>query len=108
MPSPPHASEAAHITRIEPLWRALGVSQTRSGSPRYWLEINGAVRSFRAGELWGYPFLAEVYPDLGYWQMLFPQGRGHQIDRVSAMRHFVRACEKAGVYVPVVGAVSIP
>lgn len=91
----------APITNCNPLWHALGVSADKRGRPVYWLDVRGRVRSFRPVELWGYPFLTEIHPDMGYWRMMFPQGRGYGVDRNQALRYFIRVCEKAGEYVPI-------
>lgn len=84
-----------------PLWRPLGVQRHKWGN-RYWLEIgDGWTVGLRAHQLRGICFLADVYPDLKYWHRMFPRGMGgYKIDVGDAMAYFIRACEKAGEYVP--------
>lgn len=87
------------ITRLQPLWRPLGVEDTRWGF-RYWLEINGRVRRLKPSQMCGCDFLSDVYPDMEHWRRLFPWGYGRRIDTKAALTYFLKACREAGAYVP--------
>lgn len=91
-------SREAPITRLQPLWRALGTQDTRHGM-RYWFDINGSSRPWRAHELGTYDFLLAIYPDLEHWRRQFPYGV-RRVDRGRALTYFLRACEAVGEYVP--------
>ncbi len=84
-----------------PIWTPLGVEHTKHG-PRYWLLVRGKPRRYRAGEMYGITFLAEVYPYLEHWRRSFPYGVGRRIDTHAACSFMVRECERVGEYVPTV------
>lgn len=88
---------------LKPSWEPLGYQQTKWGK-RYWLRIGDAVRAYRASEMWGVSFLADIYPDMEYWRRQFPYGVGRRIDTGRACTFFTTACLNAGEYNPPVAS----
>lgn len=99
-------TETPSITRIEPLWKPLGFESTRHGR-RYWVEVKGARRRCKTGDLYGLAFLLEIYPDREHWRRQFP-GHGRRVDTSAALRYLIGACERAGEYVPPVDVDGTP
>lgn len=99
-------TDAPRLTSIRPLWAPLGYQHYRWGT-RYYISIGDPPRTLglRAGQLYGLGFLAEIYPDLGYWRAQFPLG-AYRIDKRAALSHFIRACMAAGEYRPAVATES--
>lgn len=97
MPEP--SPREAPITRIAPLWRALGYQLLPQGR-RYFLLVNGQVRRYRACQMYGLNFLLDIYPDREHWRRMFPYGVGRRVDTGEALRFFARACDEAGEYKP--------
>ena len=87
------------VNRIAPNWRALGY-EDRKGLRFLWFEIEGRPRAFNVAYAGSVTFLLELYQDAQYWRAHFPIGQGHGIDKRAAQAYFIRACLKAGNYIP--------
>lgn len=82
-----------------PIFRPLGTFTSNHGLPRYYIEVRGSVRVYRAMEMHGMSFLLDLHPDADHWRSLFPT-RGHKIDTKAALAWFIGACQSAGEYDP--------
>lgn len=99
-------TDALHITVIRPVYRCLGVRRSRTGYPRYIIEVNGQVRSYRGVDMSSLNFLRDIYPDPNHWRLLFPRRVRSGIDVHEAAGWFVKECEKAGAYDPIAPVTS--
>ena len=82
------------------LFTPLGIYRSNGGLPRYFLSVDGEIRSYRGWELRCVPFLLDLYPSHDHWRTIWPKGVGRRIDVHAAGEWFIKACQEAGEFEP--------
>lgn len=95
-----HLEKAVQQEAVSPLFRVVGFYRAHCGVPRYFFQVKGQLRSYRAWELGNVPFLLDLHPDYEHWRSMFPRAYGRRIDTHAAHQWFVQECERAGVFDP--------
>lgn len=98
MPFPTENNLARAREAGRPLFEPLGHFSARGGMRFYFIQVGDEVRRYRASDF-SLPTLLEIVPDPAHWQACFPRGTT-KIDARAAAAYLIRACWKAGPYVP--------